>query len=212
MELYKFKIPKIQFENKIIINETELIIQDKNAYCLIGENGVGKTTLLNYLTMSESISIQKDKKNITNKQFKNHFAYIPSSPPLFELMTGDENIHYIASLWDINEKDRYYAKVKKLCKDLKIFDSLNQTINTYSLGMKYKLFFICMYSREIDLIILDEPFTALDSNSQEYVITLLKEFIQGKKSIIFTTHINELRKKLNTYTYELRNNSLTLYE
>lgn len=38
-----------------------------------------------------------------------------------------------------------------------------------------------MYSREIDLIILDEPFTALDSNSQEYVITLLKEFIQGKK-------------------------------
>ncbi|EJP83331.1 MULTISPECIES: ATP-binding cassette domain-containing protein [Bacillus cereus group] len=212
MELYKFKIPKIQFENKIIINETELIIQDKNAYCLIGENGVGKTTLLNYLTMSESISIQKDKKNITNKQFKNHFAYIPSSPPLFELMTGEENIHYIASLWDINEKDRYYAKVKKLCKDLKIFDSLNQTINTYSLGMKYKLFFICMYSREIDLIILDEPFTALDSNSQEYVITLLKEFIQGKKSIIFTTHINELRKKLNTYTYELRNNSLTLYE
>ncbi|HDR5278706.1 TPA: ATP-binding cassette domain-containing protein, partial [Bacillus thuringiensis] len=134
MELYKFKIPKIQFENKIIINETELIIQDKNAYCLIGENGVGKTTLLNYLTMSESISIQKDKKNITNKQFKNHFAYIPSSPPLFELMTGEENIHYIASLWDINEKDRYYAKVKKLCKDLKIFDSLNQTINTYSLG------------------------------------------------------------------------------
>ncbi|MEK4735380.1 MULTISPECIES: ATP-binding cassette domain-containing protein [Bacillus] len=212
MELYKFKIPKIQFENKIIINETELIIQDKNAYCLIGENGVGKTTLLNYLTMSESISIQKDKKNITNKQFKNHFAYIPSSPPLFELMTGEENIHYIASLWDINEKDRYYAKVKKLCKDLKIFDSLNQTINTYSLGMKYKLFFICMYSREIDLIILDEPFTALDSNSQEYVITLLKEFIQEKKSIIFTTHINELRKKLNTYTYELRNNSLTLYE
>ena len=212
MELYKFKIPKIQFENKIIINETEPIIQDKNAYCLIGENGVGKTTLLNYLTMSESISIQKDKKNITNKQFKNHFAYIPSSPPLFELMTGEENIHYIASLWDINEKDRYYAKVKKLCKDLKIFDSLNQTINTYSLGMKYKLFFICMYSREIDLIILDEPFTALDSNSQEYVITLLKEFIQGKKSIIFTTHINELRKKLNTYTYELRNNSLTLYE
>lgn len=69
-----------------------------------------------------------------------------------------------------------------------------------------------MYSREIDLIILDEPFTALDSNSQEYVITLLKEFIQEKKSIIFTTHINELRKKLNTYTYELRNNSLTLYE
>ena len=41
-------------------------------------------------------------------------------------------------------------------------ESLNDQVHTYSLGMKYKLFLISMISRNINLLLLDEPFTALD--------------------------------------------------
>ncbi|MDZ5479190.1 ATP-binding cassette domain-containing protein [Bacillus thuringiensis] len=207
---YKIQVPRLQFENKIILQESSLIIEDGKSYCITGANGSGKTTLLNYMMTGTETKIYKNRKEIDLLEFKRNTAFIPNTPPIFDLLTGWENIQYIYSLWRIKDKDNYLQEVKRYCDLFELSqESLNDQVHTYSLGMKYKLFLISMISRNINLLLLDEPFTALDKNSQQEIYKVLVKFLERGNSLIFVTHIEEFKNQLGDYIYEIRDKTLS---
>lgn len=207
---YKIQVPRLQFENKIILQESSLVIEDGKSYCITGANGSGKTTLLNYMMTGTETKIYKNQKQIDLLEFKRNTAFIPNNPPIFDLLTGWENIQYIYSLWRIKDKDNYLKNVKKYCDLFELSqESLNDQVHTYSLGMKYKLFLISMISRNINLLLLDEPFTALDKNSQQEIYKVLIKFLERGNSLIFVTHIEEFKNQLGDYIYEIRDKTLS---
>ncbi|PEZ15382.1 ABC transporter ATP-binding protein [Bacillus thuringiensis] len=207
---YKIQVPRLQFENKIILQESSLIIEDGKSYCITGANGSGKTTLLNYMMTGTETKIYKKRKEIDLLEFKRNTAFIPNNPPIFDLLTGWENIQYICSLWRIKDKDNYLQEVKMYCDLFELSqESLHDQVHTYSLGMKYKLFLISMISRNINLLLLDEPFTALDKNSQQEIYKILVEFLEGGNSLIFVTHIEEFKNQLGDHIYEIRDKTLS---
>ncbi|MDA1871887.1 ATP-binding cassette domain-containing protein [Bacillus cereus] len=207
---YKIQVPRLQFENKIILQESSLIIEDGKSYCITGANGSGKTTLLNYMMTGTETKIYKNRKEIDLLEFKRNTAFIPNNPPIFDLLTGWENIQYICSLWRIKDKDNYLQEVKMYCDLFELSqESLNDQVHTYSLGMKYKLFLISMISRNINLLLLDEPFTALDKNSQQEIYKVLVKFLERGNSLIFVTHIEEFKNQLGDYIYEIRDKTLS---
>lgn len=207
---YKIQVPRLQFENKIILQESSLIIEDGKSYCITGANGSGKTTLLNYMMTGTETKIYKKRKEIDLLEFKRNTAFIPNNPPIFDLLTGWENIQYICSLWRIKDKDNYLQEVKIYCDLFELSqESLHDQVHTYSLGMKYKLFLISMISRNINLLLLDEPFTALDKNSQQEIYKILVKFLERGNSLIFVTHIEEFKNQLGDYIYEIRDKTLS---
>jgi len=207
---YKIQVPRLQFENKIILQESSLIIEDGKSYCITGANGSGKTTLLNYMMTGTETKIYKKRKEIDLLEFKRNTAFIPNNPPIFDLLTGWENIQYICSLWRIKDKDNYLQEVKMYCDLFELSqESLHDQVHTYSLGMKYKLFLISMISRNINLLLLDEPFTALDKNSQQEIYKILVKFLERGNSLIFVTHIEEFKNQLGDYIYEIRDKTLS---
>ncbi|CDN39402.1 ATP-binding cassette domain-containing protein [Bacillus thuringiensis] len=207
---YKIQVPRLQFENKVILQESSLIIEDGKSYCITGANGSGKTTLLNYMMTGTETKIYKNRKEIDLLEFKRNTAFIPNNPPSFDLLTGWENIQYICSLWRIKDKDNYLQEVKMYCDLFELSqESLNDQVHTYSLGMKYKLFLISMISRSINLLLLDEPFTALDKNSQQEIYKVLVKFLEKGNSLIFVTHIEEFKNQLGDYIYEIRDKTLS---
>lgn len=207
---YKIQVPRLQFENKIILQESSLIIEDGKSYCITGANGSGKTTLLNYMMTGTETKIYKKRKEIDLLEFKRNTAFIPNNPPIFDLLTGWENIQYICSLWRIKDKNNYLQEVKMYCDLFELSqESLHDQVHTYSLGMKYKLFLISMISRNINLLLLDEPFTALDKNSQQEIYKILVKFLERGNSLIFVTHIEEFKNQLGDYIYEIRDKTLS---
>ncbi|PFZ68143.1 ABC transporter ATP-binding protein [Bacillus toyonensis] len=207
---YKIQVPRLQFENKIILQESSIVIEDGKSYCITGANGSGKTTLLNYMMTGTETKIYKNQKQIDLLEFKRNTAFIPNNPPIFDLLTGWENIQYIYSLWRIKDKDNYLKNVKMYCDLFELSqESLNDQVHTYSLGMKYKLFLISMISRNINLLLLDEPFTALDKNSQQEIYKVLIKFLERGNSLIFVTHIEEFKNQLGDYIYEIRDKTLS---
>ncbi|HHQ2899408.1 TPA: ATP-binding cassette domain-containing protein [Bacillus cereus] len=208
--VYKIQVPRLQFENKIILQESSLVIEDGKSYCITGANGSGKTTLLNYMMTGTETKIYKNQKQIDLLEFKKNTAFIPNNPPIFDLLTGWENIQYISSLWRIKDKDNYLQNVQIYCDLFELsLESLNDQIHTYSLGMKYKLFLISMISRNTNLLLLDEPFTALDKNSQQEIYKVLIKFLERGNSLIFVTHIEEFKNQLSDYIYEIRDKTLS---
>ncbi|MDA1775198.1 ATP-binding cassette domain-containing protein [Bacillus cereus] len=207
---YKIQVPRLQFENKIILQQSSLVIEDGKSYCITGANGSGKTTLLNYMMTGTETRIYKNRKEIDLLEFKRNTAFIPNNPPIFDLLTGWENIQYICSLWRIKDKDNYLQEVKMYCDLFELSqESLNDQVHTYSLGMKYKLFLISMICRNINLLLLDEPFTALDKNSQQEIYKVLVTFLERGNSLIFVTHIEEFKNQLGDFIYEIQNKTLS---
>lgn len=194
---------------KKILNKASLKLAGGNSYCVTGKNGAGKTTLMEYIAANPNVSVRMDNKKLQPVEFKQMMAYIPNDPPLFEMLTGYENIHYIMALWKIKEKDRYRRKVRRYCRLLNLDkEDLARQVHTYSLGMKFKLFFIAMFSRDIRILLLDEPFTALDKDSRHTVFELLKTFVNEGNILVFVTHIEEFREKLGQHIMEIEDQTV----
>ncbi|WP_290716378.1 MULTISPECIES: ATP-binding cassette domain-containing protein [Exiguobacterium] len=207
--MYEIQIPNIRFDDIELLKPTRISIQKGKAYCIVGANGSGKTTLLNYILTDQNTEVSLADEVISQKEFKKKAAFIPNNPPLFDLLTGWENINYIASLWGIKNKKQYITQVNTYCKLFELSTAvLKNQVQTYSLGMKYKLFLIAMISREINLLLLDEPFTALDKSSQQKAYDILTNFLTEKNSIIFVTHIEEFRVQLSDHIYEIKDQNL----
>ncbi len=75
--------------------------------------------------------------------------------------------------------------------------------------MKYKTFLAAVLSLEIPVLLMDEPLNAMDSKSQKKAISVLKDYVSnGKKSIIFSSHIDTIVSELSSKVYHLKGGKL----
>lgn len=180
----KLKLENINFKfnDLIILKNTSYTFKENKIYGLLGNNGVGKTTLFNLMKSryKYSGSIKLNKKDIKNKEI----MLINSTPTLPEFMTGKEYISYFLKLTNNKNKDiDYYFNLVKLDNNAQ-----DKLIKDYSHGMKNKLEFISVMILNPKVILLDEPMSNLDVLSQEEIKDMLK-MLKKNHIIIMSTHI-----------------------
>ncbi len=169
----------------------------KNEILLIdGENGAGKTTLLKCIT-----NIINNGKNIfingvevfSDKSVLKNISFIMSEDTLYDYLTLKENIIFFKTLFD--EDDEYVDNVKSLCNELAIDKYEDYLIKNLSQGTRNKLYLSIMLSKKHNILILDEPFTALDKNTQSIMINKIKSNSKEKeKCVIMVTHVSEFKE------------------
>ena len=161
-----------------------------------GENGAGKTTLLKCIT-----NIINNGKNIfingvevfSDKSVLKNISFIMSEDTLYDYLTLKENIIFFKTLFD--EDDEYVDNVKSLCNELAIDKYEDYLIKNLSQGTRNKLYLSIMLSKKHNILILDEPFTALDKNTQSIMINKIKSNSKEKeKCVIMVTHVSEFKE------------------
>lgn len=80
---------------------------------------------------------------------------------------------------------------------------IDQLVDTYSLGMKNKLFFAINLARDPEILLLDEPFTSFDLESQKKSIDLLKQRASENRITLFSSHMEDLFVHLANRMYIL---------
>ncbi len=115
-----------------------------------------------------------------------------SEDTLYEYMTMEENISFFHKLFDENEE--YLKKIDVMKNELNLKQYDTYLVKNLSQGTRNKLYLIIQLARNSKLIILDEPFTALDSHSQDFFISNIKNAICDNKTILMVTHIDEFKK------------------
>lgn len=181
-------VSKIYRNNTGIFN-VNLKIDRNDIVILHGSNGSGKSTtiklILNFLKLGK-----KDSGQIINNASK--MSYIPEKISLPPFVTGEDFIKDILYLQKCNIDYQRY------------FDFLNLNpkiiIGSYSKGMRQKLGIIQALVTNSELILLDEPLTGLDLESQKKVIKLIEE-LKNKKTIIISTHYVEMFSQISTKVF-----------
>ena len=158
--LYKSYGTKVIFKNQSITLDNHCI------YALVGVNGIGKSTFLNAITQPYLLDkgvVKIDGIYSSEFQAKYHYAFVPDTKEMFLNLTGKEYLDFVYGLY--NQRERCTDLISDYITNLKLENSLDMTIQTYSLAMKQKIYLIGALISNAQNIILDEPFNGLDPES-----------------------------------------------
>ena len=126
---------------------------------------------------------------------KKEIAFVPDNPELYENMKAIDFINFICDMYEV-DLDTRNKNIKKYAKMFEIEDNLNDTINSFSHGMKQKIALISALAHEPKILIMDEPFVGLDPKAVFDVKEIMNAMVKEGKTIFFSTHILDVAEKL----------------
>ncbi|WP_442594133.1 ABC transporter ATP-binding protein [Neobacillus sp. D3-1R] len=177
------------FQGLEIIKGLDFSLKEGKCIALLGPNGAGKTTTLRMLSglmKPSSGSIQFQNKNL-GKDIRQYIGYLPQYPVFYEWMTGREFLEYVGKLGGLSNKEAQIRSLE-LLELVGISDAKNRKVGKYSGGMKQRLGIAQAVIHNPQLLMLDEPVSALDPFGRREVIELLEK-LKTKMTILFSTHI-----------------------
>ncbi|KPI56519.1 ABC transporter ATPase [Clostridioides difficile] len=183
--------------NNVILDDISLVVETGTLVVLIGSSGCGKTTtlkLINKLIKPTSGEIYINGKPISQEneiELRRTIGYVIQNTGLFPHLTIKENIELIPRL----KKEKSVEEIEK--RTLQLLEmvglSSDEFLNKYpselSGGQQQRIGVARAIATDAEIILMDEPFSALDpitrTSLQEQLFSLQDEL---KKTIIFVTH------------------------
>ena len=169
------------YGDNVVVNNVNFEIKKGSICGLLGPNGAGKTTIMKII-MNQ---IKCDKGNISygdNLKIK----YLQDVPEFYDFYTVEEYLEFILDITKYS-----CSKYEKIEETLNLFDLKkyrNLKVKKLSRGLKQKLGIASVIIYNPDILILDEPVSALDPIGRLEIFDILLS-LKGKTTIIFSSHI-----------------------
>jgi ABC-2 type transport system ATP-binding protein len=184
-----------------VLKGLNLEVYDGELFGFIGRNGIGKSTTIdcvvgakNYDSGSISIDGHDIKKDPLGA--KKMIGYVSSEPIAYEMMTGNEYVEFVASLYNMDQKV-FDENLDYLHKRLELSDEdMKKQIKGYSHGMKQKLCLIASLIHSPKLWILDEPTVGLDIMVFETLKKMMREYASHGNTVFITSHNIDLVSRI----------------
>ena len=122
-------------------------------------------------------------------------AFVPDNPELYEQMKAIDFINFVCDMYEVPQSIRE-ENITKYAKMFDIEKNLNETIESFSHGMKQKVALISALAHNPKVLIMDEPFVGLDPKAVFDVKEIMNKMIKEGKIIFFSTHILDVAEKL----------------
>ena len=189
-----------KYGKKIALNNISFDVNDGDIFAFIGHNGAGKTTLIKSIVGIHDFDegdILIDGMSIKEKdvECKKLMAFVPDNPETYEHMKAIDYINFICDMYEI-DTDTRIKNIKKYSKLFGMEDKLNDTIDSYSHGMKQKIVLISALAHDPKILIMDEPFVGLDPKAVFDIKEVLHELVKDNKIVFYSTHILDVAEKL----------------
>lgn len=189
------------YDNKVFFNFKNINLKIGEDLLIIGNSGIGKTTLLHLLagllkTDSGSINIySQELKNFSNYQLdqfrRENIGIVFQRPHFINSLTVKENLQLAQYIGKKNNNDR----IENILNNLNILDKSDKKTNQLSQGEKQRVSIAMAIVNSPKLILADEPTSSLDDFNCTNVINLLKKqaYDYGAQLIVIT-HDSRLKE------------------
>ena len=174
------------------VDHLDLSVPKGSIYGFLGPNGAGKTTTLKMIVgmtepTSGEIEIMGKKVTFGSSYGRDIIGYLPDVPGFYDWMTAKEFLIFSGELFSIPKKT-LNDRVKELLSLVDLTKHKNKKIGTYSRGMKQRLGIAQALVNNPQIVLLDEPVSALDPIGRKEVMDIIFS-LAGKVTVFFSTHI-----------------------
>lgn len=208
MTLIEMKNVSKSYKGLVLFENTNLSIEKGKIYGLIGPNGSGKSVLFKMMCGfvfpdQGTVTVRGEQLGKQNR-FPRNFGVIIDRPGYLGNKTGFENLKYLAMI----KNQITDTQINETMSAVGLQPSAQQKVKNYSLGMKQKLALAQAIMENQEVLLLDEPFNALDIDSVERIRDLLFLLKDQGKTIILTSHNQEDIDVLSDHIFRVRNFNL----
>jgi ABC-type multidrug transport system ATPase subunit len=192
----KIKVKNISkaFGNQTVLSDLNLELDNGEICCLMGKNGVGKTTLINIiinLIKPDSGVILYDTESYFNIpiDLKRRIGILNEENPVIKELTPDQFLRLSGKLYQL-DSDKIEQRIDDLLSWF--FDSpekvRSKRLSGFSTGMKKKIGLIAAVLHTPDLLILDEPFSGLDPLAASQCVDFINFYKNEQRTVFLTSH------------------------
>lgn len=189
------KLNKIlkRFDSTVVFDDRSFVINDGERVAIMGKSGCGKTTLLRIIAGLEPLDAG------TVEGFSpEDIAVIFQEARLFPQLTVLENLTVVSTL----PKSDAIALASSLLEKVGLSSSSSLYPSELSGGMAQRVAIARSMMTNTPILLMDEPFSALDEETRLHMIELVREYANGK-TLLFVTHSDEDAKLLADRVIEL---------
>jgi ABC-2 type transport system ATP-binding protein len=178
-----------RYGDAVAVADLDLRVQTGSVFGFLGPNGAGKTStirMLTTLTQPTAGTARVAGEPVTDRAaVVEHIGFLPEEPPLYDELTGREQLEYIAGLRGHEDWER----VESLLSRFDLAEDADRRVETYSKGMKQKLGLVQALLHEPAVLFLDEPTSGLDPRAARTVRDTIAEVAAADTTVFLSTHI-----------------------
>lgn len=177
------------YNEKSVINNCNMSVKKGKIYCLVGQNGAGKTTLFKILlgltsaTQGRAKVLGMDcKKN--SLEILARTGNLIETPIFYEHLSARKNLKIHLEYMNCKDAD----KIEGILDKVGLKDSADQSVSTFSLGMRQRLAIARALVHEPSLLILDEPINGMDPVGIRDMRELFRKLSEQGVTILMSSH------------------------
>lgn len=196
------------FRGNPVLRNVSATFEQGRIYGIVGPNGSGKSVLFKLICGflrpdTGTISISPEYLN-PKRSFPESFGVIIDRPGYLDHSTGLENLQELAAIrHTIGD-----TEIRSAMKEVGLDPDLKQKVRNYSLGMKQKLSLAQAIMEDPSVLLLDEPFNALDHDSTTRARDIVLSLKARGKTVLFTSHNAEDISLLSDEVLRIESNTL----
>ena len=189
-----------RFDTKVAVAGVDLDVPAGSFYGLLGPNGAGKTT-----TLSMAVGLLRPDAGSAwvlghdvwadPVRAKELLGVMPDGVRLFDRLSGPELLAYNGLLRGMDPAV-VDQRATELLDVLALADAGRTLVVDYSAGMKKKIGLACALLHGPRLLVLDEPFEAVDPVSAALIRDILHRYVTGGGTVVFSSHVMEVVERL----------------
>lgn len=188
----------VSYGDELVLENVSLSVQRGERIAVMGKSGSGKTTLINVI--AGLLPVKSGEIYTEGK-----IACVFQEARLLPWLSAQENILFVTV-----ENEENITKAKQILKELELGDDYDKLPGELSGGMQQRVSIARALLFGADIIILDEPFSALDVEMKEKVISLIKKYGENACIIIITHDIGDA-KAISDKIYYIEDKHIKVY-
>lgn len=180
----------------VALDNVSLAVGAGEVVGLIGPNGAGKSTLMKIIVgilkpTSGTVSVSGHDVVSEPEQAKRVIGYLPENPSLYTALTVREFLRFVGKIREVSD-DVLDSRVSESLRNFALAEKADSLVGSLSKGMKQKVALTAAILHDPEILILDEPQTALDPKTQAFVIGWIASQGRSGKTVLLSTHNLEI--------------------
>jgi ABC-2 type transport system ATP-binding protein len=189
-----------RYGEKAAVDNVSLEVYGGEIFGFLGPNGAGKTTTIKVIVgllqpTSGTVKVGGYDVQAEPIQAKAASGYVPDEPNLYPKLTGRELLRFVGDLYGV-EGGQVERRIDELLRLFDLAQAADDTIDSYSHGMRQKTALAAALVHDPKVLVLDEPTVGLDPKSARLIKDLLRQMAERGAALFLSTHILEIAENM----------------